>query len=81
MPRLQKSKSQKLNPNLLPVTGFNNLPAHFDHEAVVKQKTDRCGHCRTQFRAVKDFRFMGTKHFNCTRCGTSVCEKCSLYKI
>ena len=69
-----------LNPNLQPVNGFDNLPATFNHESVPKSKDDRCNLCDTKFRSVK-INVFGTKHHNCTKCGVSVCEKCSLYHI
>ena len=69
------------NPCLEKVFGFDNLPATFNHEMIPKTKDDKCNLCLTKFKALKDLKLFGSSHKNCTKCGISVCDKCSLYKV
>lgn len=47
------------------------LPDNFDHDKIVKMKSDTCQFCKRQLGTFK------AKQRNCFRCGACVCEKCS----
>jgi hypothetical protein len=49
----------------------NILPETFDHEKVIKVKSDACTYCAKPFGTFK------TSRHNCNRCGACVCDKCS----
>lgn len=65
--------------SLEPVTSLKNLPTNANLGEVVKTKTDRCTLCRAQFRSVLSP--LSAKHYNCTKCGLSVCDSCSDHRI
>ena len=67
------------NPCLEQVYGFDNLPATFNHDSIPKTKEDKCNLCLTKFSS--GLNIFKSKHKNCTKCGISVCEKCSLHKV
>ena len=60
---------------------IEGLPWTFDLDEVKKTKDNKCALCLRQFRALKDFKIFASTHHNCSKCGISVCEKCSLHKI
>lgn len=47
------------------------MPDTFDHDKIVKLKSDSCQYCKRQLGTFK------AKQRNCLRCGACVCEKCS----
>ena len=64
----------------LPDSG-GGLPWTFDLDQVVKTKDDKCALCMKQFRKITDFKIFASTHHNCSKCGISVCDTCSLHKI
>ena len=56
------------------------LPRTFDVDSVPKVKDEKCNLCSDKYRKLTDLRLGGSKANNCTKCGISVCDKCSANK-
>lgn len=57
------------------------LPRTFDLDSVPKIKDEKCSLCLEKFRKLTDLRLGGSKPYNCTKCGVSICDKCSINKM
>ena len=79
MLRKSKPRREPLRPLVSPVFNIplvedlisNVLPETFDHDKVIKVKSESCTYCAKPFGTFK------TSRHNCYRCGACVCDKCS----